>query len=460
MSEQIPFLRSRYGAAAVASAALAAAAAAWYTAKSPITEVSPEDNSTANPSGLLAPVRFKVPLRQADGTFPPSLYGWAANVQSRMSGTLEDVEDEQQAISSLQTQPASDATRASSSGRKSAHQVAAEHQQEVAILQELLKKQGLSTLPLRLNSGDPELIRYAIAAGAFREQEKSSALQRAALSIQATAVWLAEHKFLSREEMQQYKNLVWWEDLDSQNRPILMVRLGQALNECKSRAEADRVAECIVSQINYGVLNFMDDQQGPEKLVVILDCRGASAFQASKLVRLMKSVAVTLNQHYPSRLQQLFFVEPPAVMKWPIQAAKPLLHADTGNKIQVVCTMVVQGWGSLQANHLSTWCVVGAGQCMAWQVRHMDTADRAMREEHFNASEDVPSPVWTWGIPSDPQYGSSNISQRFSWQAAFADAAVRQAAQQMRQRPTRPKELHTYDCLSAAAFNLLHRDSL
>ena len=42
--------------------------------------------------------------------------------------------------------------------------------------------------------------------------------------------------------------------------------------------------------------------------------------------------------------------------------------------------MVVQGWGSLQANHLSTWCVVGAGQCMAWQVRHMDTADRAMRE--------------------------------------------------------------------------------
>ena len=49
----------------------------------------------------------------------------------------------------------------------------------------------------------------------------------------------------------------------------------------------------------------------------------------------MKNVAVTLNQHYPSRLQQLFFVEPPAVMKWPIQAAKPLLHADTGNKIKV-----------------------------------------------------------------------------------------------------------------------------
>lgn len=63
--------------------------------------------------------------------------------------------------------------------------------------------------------------------------------------------------------------------------------------------------------------------------------RPTCALQASKLVRLMKGVAVTLNQHYPSRLQQLFFVEPPAVMKWPIQAAKPLLHAETGNKIQV-----------------------------------------------------------------------------------------------------------------------------
>lgn len=42
---------------------------------------------------------------------------------------------------------------------------------------------------------------------------------------------------------------VWWEDLDSQNRPILMVRLGRALNECKSKSEADRVAEVIVSQV-------------------------------------------------------------------------------------------------------------------------------------------------------------------------------------------------------------------
>lgn len=103
-----------------------------------------------------------------------------------------------------------------------------------------------------------------------------------------------------------------------------MVRLGRALNECKGRAEADTVAEVIVSQvclldtarcskgaenaavlvavatvssaaartstcvavqINRGVLTYLsNNEQGPEKLVVILDCRGATAMQVSHLL--------------------------------------------------------------------------------------------------------------------------------------------------------------------------------
>ena len=61
----------------------------------------------------------------------------------------------------------------------------------------------------------------------------------------------------------------------------------------------------------------------------------SAMLQASKLVRLMRNVGLTLNRYYPGRLYQLFFVEPPAVMKWPIQAAKPLLHPNTGNKIHI-----------------------------------------------------------------------------------------------------------------------------
>ena len=67
-------------------------------------------------------------------------------------------------------------------------------------------------------------------------------MQHGCTAIHNATLLLSESPFANMQ--------VWWEDLDSQNRPILMVRLGQALNECKSRAEADRVAECIVSQVS------------------------------------------------------------------------------------------------------------------------------------------------------------------------------------------------------------------
>ncbi|KAL0028731.1 hypothetical protein WJX79_002847 [Trebouxia sp. C0005] len=67
-------------------------------------------------------------------------------------------------------------------------------------------------------------------------------------------------------------------------------------------------------------------------------------------------------------------------------------------------------------------------------------------------------------VLTSQQYGSSDISQRPSWQAAFAGATVRQAAEQMWQGPNRPQAVYAckyaYDCLLAAAITLLHRDSL
>lgn len=59
----------------------------------------------------------------------------------------------------------------------------------------------------------------------------------------------------------------------------------------------DAVKLCdMCTQINYGVLNFMDDTRGPEKLLVILDCRGATAMQVSSAVHklLLLQFQVTL----------------------------------------------------------------------------------------------------------------------------------------------------------------------
>lgn len=38
------------------------------------------------------------------------------------------------------------------------------------------------------------------------------------------------------------------------------------------------------------------------------------------MVRLIQSIALTLNKHYPARLHRLFLVETPRVVHWPIQA--------------------------------------------------------------------------------------------------------------------------------------------
>ena len=102
---------------AAASAGLVATAAAFYTSGSASVPVEdrPAEQQATLPAGLLAPVKYKVrewtlacgkvmlvvfmnmfavlqlPSRQSDGSFPPSLYGWAADVHSRMSGALEDV---------------------------------------------------------------------------------------------------------------------------------------------------------------------------------------------------------------------------------------------------------------------------------------------------------------------------------------------------------------------------------
>jgi len=57
--------------------------------------------------------------------------------------------------------------------------------------------------------------------------------------------------------------------------------------------------------------------------------------QVPRLVRLLTHIATGLNQHKPEKLHRLFFVDLPAAMRWPLQAARPLLHADIRPKVHV-----------------------------------------------------------------------------------------------------------------------------
>ena len=85
-----------------------------------------------------------------------------------------------------QSQALHEAVTPSSSGRKSAQQIATEHQQELTVIHALLKKQGLVSLPQRLSSGDAELIRYCHTAIAVM-QSCLCALQTCHCLLQVSA---------------------------------------------------------------------------------------------------------------------------------------------------------------------------------------------------------------------------------------------------------------------------------
>ena len=49
-------------------------------------------------------------------------------------------------------------------------------------------------------------------------------------------------------------------------------------------------------QVHRAVNEMLSDASGPDKMVVVMDARGASALQATRHVKLFKDVAVCLNQ--------------------------------------------------------------------------------------------------------------------------------------------------------------------
>lgn len=53
-------------------------------------------------------------------------------------------------------------------------------------------------------------------------------------------------------------------------------------------------------QVEHAVRRQMDNEVGPDQLVVVLDAQGASALQVTRKAQLCKDTAVTLNKVRPS----------------------------------------------------------------------------------------------------------------------------------------------------------------
>jgi len=55
----------------------------------------------------------------------------------------------------------------------------------------------------------------------------------------------------------------------------------------------------------------------------------------ARVINIVKTIATTLNRHYPGRLHRLYLVDPPRMIAVPLHAVLPLLHKETAQKVQL-----------------------------------------------------------------------------------------------------------------------------
>eukprot|EP01018_Ginkgo_biloba_P034013 Gb_41254 [translate_table: standard] len=183
-----------------------------------------------------------------------------------------------------------------------------------------LDKLGI-ILPDRIT--DDELGRFYIAA--------SGDFLRLLSLVKKTILWRGAYYFLTQQELDNWSHLVFWHGCDIQLRPCLVIRLGLACS-CLQPDERPRFAQAVVSQVEYGVLHLINVED--PRITVLMDCEGISAFGFP--VQMMKSCAVLVQEHYPTRLASLFVVNLSPVLRVIAQAIIQVLKPVTREKLQIV----------------------------------------------------------------------------------------------------------------------------
>lgn len=207
---------------------------------------------------------------------------------------------------------------------------------EIAEMKHRLKVAG-AHLPVERFS-NAELLRYGYACGLLKAQtaeDKAEVTARAVERVRCSLDWLQAQTPMTPTQMDHWDHLVRWQGRDAEGRPILVVRVAQACQECSS-IRAELLGQAVLSQVARAVSQMLGDEEGDaEQMVAVLDARQATTLQVTRKVNLMKRLALALNEHYPARLHQLYLVDLPVVLKWVVAAVKPVLHSETKAKIQV-----------------------------------------------------------------------------------------------------------------------------
>ena len=194
------------------------------------------------------------------------------------------------------------------------------------------------SLPERFNG--EEFFRFAAACGMLETEgadERAAVVEKSIRRVIQTVDALSSFEGLPEERLKRWERLVSWRGVDSNGNPVLVVRLGRALQLCTRGEQLTKFAEAIKSQMEKGIYTKVAADSSYGRVVVVVDCREITTWDAisnsRQITSLAKSVTAFMATHYPERLEKAFIVDVSLTSRMILSSVLSSIDAKTRTKV-------------------------------------------------------------------------------------------------------------------------------
>ena len=171
-------------------------------------------------------------------------------------------------------------------------------------------------LPDRFDEGNEEFFRFAKSCGLLEAEtadDRAKVIEKSIRRVIQTVDSVSQFKPLPENRLKRWERVVSWRGIDSQGHPVLVVRLGRALQLIHTETDQiQRFVDAIKSQVDLGVLTKLKDSP-MGRMVVVVDCREITAWGAisnsRQITTIAKQLTSYLASHYPERLEKAYLID-------------------------------------------------------------------------------------------------------------------------------------------------------
>lgn len=192
---------------------------------------------------------------------------------------------------------------------------AAIYNPEIREVQRILKA---CDVPLndRFEDNNEEIFRFAKSCGllgAESTDDRAKVVEKTVHKIIQTMEVLNDFERLPEARLRRWERVVSWRGIDSGGHPVLIIRLGRALQLSNSSASwLDKFVSAIKSQVDIGIKEKMNDSP-MGTMIVVVDCREITTWDAISNSRQISTLAKSLSSffatHYPHRLEKAYLID-------------------------------------------------------------------------------------------------------------------------------------------------------